>query len=379
MRFFHLSDLHLGKRLSEIDLLPDQIEFLDVVVQAVKDKKPDALLIAGDIYDRSIPPTQAVEALDKFLTELSQTSTAVIIVSGNHDSAERLGFASDILSRNNIHISSVYNGKVEPVVLYDGFGKVNFYPLPFFKPAHVRSYFENEINDYNSAAKALIEAMNIDCSERNILIAHQFFTASGVETLKCDSESVSVGELDNIDAEIISCFDYVALGHLHRAQCIGYDYIRYCGSPIKYSLSEYDNNKCYLDITLDQKGELIINKEAMLTKHDLRLIKGGLEDLIAKAEFSEDYIWAKLTDETPAVEALNRLRTVYPNVIHIEYCQKEKQTKLSKTAANGDFYTKDSSQLFFDFYKAMLNKDINNDQLKYMNKLIDKVREGLNK
>ena len=235
MRFIHLSDLHIGKRVNEFPMLEDQEFILTKILNIIDEQKPDGVIIAGDVYDKSVPSAEAVELFDDFLVRLSKRDMKVFVISGNHDSAERIAFGGRLMDKSGIYMSPVYNGKIEPVALSDEFGDVNIYMLPFVKPSNVRRFFpESEITSYTDAVKVAIDSMNIDTAKRNILITHQFVTGA----TRTESEDVSVGGTDNVDVSVFDSFDYVALGHIHRSQKCGSEYIRYSGTPLKYSFSE---------------------------------------------------------------------------------------------------------------------------------------------
>ena len=261
MKFIHLSDLHIGKRVNEISMIEEQEHILNQILQIIDDEKPDAVIIAGDVYDKSVPTTEAVELLDSFLFRLSKRDAEVFIISGNHDSSERLAFGSRLIDQSGIHIAPVYRGEVAKHFV----NGVNIYLLPFIKPAHVRPYFEDEkINTYNDALRVAVNAMNIDPAQRNILVTHQFVTGSS----RTESEDVSVGGTDNIDAEVFADFDYVALGHIHRPQNCGSEKIRYCGTPLKYSFSEAKDEKSVTVGELDENKNLTIRTIPLTPKHD---------------------------------------------------------------------------------------------------------------
>ena len=243
MKLIHLSDLHLGKRLNEYSMLEDQEYILREIVRIVKDEMPDAVIIAGDIYDKSVPPAEAVQLFDEFLFKLSECRTEVFVISGNHDSPERIAFGSRIMDSGGIHMSPVYDGKVFPFSMKDEYGTVNIYMLPFIKPAHVRRFCDEECREkiitYTDAMRHAVSGMNINSADRNILITHQFVTGAA----RSESEEISVGGTDNVDADVFDVFDYVALGHIHSPQNCGSERIRYCGTPLKYSFSEAKNTK----------------------------------------------------------------------------------------------------------------------------------------
>lgn len=272
MKFMHLSDLHLGKRVNEYSMLEDQEYILKKIIGIADSEACDAVLIAGDIYDKSVPSAEAVQLFDDFLVQLAKRKLQVFVISGNHDSPERIAFGSRIMDAEGIHISPVYNGDIKPVTLKDEFGIINIYMLPFIKPANVRRYCDEEINSYTDALKYVISKMNVNTTQRNILITHQFVTGS----VRSDSEEISVGGSDNVDAYVFEPFDYTALGHIHSPQKCGSEKIRYCGTPLKYSFSEAKDKKSVTIAELLEKGKLNIRTVELIPQHDLVEIRDQL-------------------------------------------------------------------------------------------------------
>ncbi|MCR5747302.1 MAG: exonuclease SbcCD subunit D, partial [Lachnospiraceae bacterium] len=320
MKFIHLSDLHLGKRIYETSMLEDQEYILKEILSVIIEEKPNGVLIAGDVYDRSVPSEDAMRLWDSFLIRLSKTGIPVYAISGNHDSAIRFSDHSELVETSKIYLSPAYNGNVKCCTLEDRYGKLNIYLLPFIKPAVVRSIFpDEEIRDYTDACRVAVEHMNTDQKERNILVAHQFVTGA----LKCDSEEVTVGGLDNVDASVFDGFDYVALGHIHGKQAIGRETVRYCGTPLKYSFSEKDHKKSVTIVELEEKGTVNIREIPLIPKHDLREIRGTYDELMLKENYEntakDDYIHAVLTDENDVIDAMAKLRVVYPNLMKVTY------------------------------------------------------------
>jgi len=320
MKLIHLSDLHIGKRVNEISMLEDQEFILTQILGILDTEKADAVLIAGDVYDKSVPSAEAVTLFDDFLFRLSKRKLPVFIISGNHDSSERLSFGSRLMEGSGIHISPVYGGSVSPVVLSDSFGTVSFWLLPFLKPAHVRRYFpEESIESYTDAVRAAIRAMSPDFASRNVLLTHQFVTGAAT----CESEEISVGGSDNVDASVFDGFDYVALGHIHGPQNIGSNRVRYCGTPLKYSFSEEHHHKSITVVELGEKGDLTLHLQPLTPKHDLRTIRGTFEEVTSKAFLestqTQDYLHIILTDEEDVPEALGKLRLIYPNILKLSY------------------------------------------------------------
>lgn len=357
MKFLHLADLHIGKRVNEFDLKEDQKYILDRILEICDENRPDAVLIAGDLYDRSVPPGEAVELLDEFLTQLSSRGLPVFAVSGNHDSPERLDFGSRIMRRNGVTIAGSFRGHMEKTTLSDKFGPVNVWLLPFLKPALAEPYFPPEqTGTYEDAVRAAIGASEIPEKERNVLVAHQFVTAFGTQPETCDSETVSIGGADQVDASVFAAFDYVALGHLHGPQRIGRPAVRYAGSPLKYSFSEARQKKSVTFVELKEKGRVEISTVPLVPLHDMREIRGPITELTKpeNAEFGsrEDYIRATLTDEHAVADAAERLRAVYPNLMCIDFeSARTSETGPSKTAASGDVAHRTPQELFEEFYR----------------------------
>ena len=368
MKLMHIADLHIGKRLNEFSLLEDQKYILQEILRIVDEFKPSGILMAGDIYDKSVPTGEAVEVLDEFLTELVSRNLPLFIVSGNHDSAERLNFGSRIMKQNGVHIAGTFDGALKHIAIKDEFGLVNIYLLPFIKPAMVNQYYsDTDIQSYEDAVKAVIDATQINEQERNILVAHQFITSGSKQPERSDSETIAIGGLDNIDASVFDTFDYVALGHLHGPQSIGREMIRYAGSPLKYSFSEARQHKSVTILELVQKGTLHIQTVPLTGLRDMKEIKGPLEELVrvgaSLPEISQDYIRAILTDEDEVYDAIGQLRQVYPNMMRIDFenCR-SRQDSNSKTAASGDIARKSPSELFEEFYVKQNNLEMTHEQ-----------------
>lgn len=375
MKFLHLSDLHLGKRVNEFSMLEDQAYILTKIIGVIDDEKPDVLLIAGDLYDKSVPSAEAVELLDDFLTRLSSRHLKVFLISGNHDSPERIAFGSRLMDGSGIHISPVYNGDIEPCSLTDEFGVVNIYMLPFVKPAHVRRcYPEKEIDSYTDALRIVIDQMKIDTSKRNVLIAHQFVTGA----LRSDSEDVSVGGLDNADASVFDGFDYVALGHIHRPQNIGKRSVRYCGTPLKYSFSEADQEKSLSVIELLGKGDMEFHTVPLTPRHDMREIKGSYMELTSKSYYEgsavEDYLHITLTDEEDIIDAVGKLRVIYPNLMKLDYDNRRTRSAVS-VGRMDDIEKLTPLQLFSKFYEKQNNLPLSEVQSAFSEKLIRDIWE----
>ena len=375
MKFIHLSDLHLGKRVYDFNLSRDQEYILKEILKVIDSEAPDAVIIAGDIYDKSVPSTEAVEMLDEFLYQLSRRSLQVFVISGNHDSPERLAFASRLISFTGIHISPVYNGAVEPTVLADEHGPVNVYLLPFIKPAHVRRFFPDmKIESYNDALGAVIETLQIDRSRRNILVTHQFITGA----VHSDSEEITVGGTDNIDAAVFEAFDYVALGHIHGPQNMGSKRIRYCGTPLKYSFSEANHEKSVTVVNIEEKENLSVRTVPLRPLRDLREIEGTYEELTYRPDYegtnTEDYLHITLTDEEDIPDAIGKLRLIYPNLMSLDYNN-------SRTRAAGvlsdleDVDHKSPLVLFEEFYEQQNGRPMSDEQKNFAREIMENIWE----
>lgn len=375
MKLLHLSDLHLGKRVNEVSMLDDQAFILQQILGIIDEAQPDAVLIAGDVYDKSVPSAEAVTLFDDFLVKLSKRKLPVLVISGNHDSPERLSFGSRLLDASGIHISPVYNGVIRPIVLHDAYGPVSFWVLPFLKPAHVKRFFpEDDIESYTDACRAAVSHMDIDRSARNILLTHQFVT--GAQT--CESEELSVGGTDNVDASIFDCFDYVALGHIHNPQNIGSNRIRYCGTPLKYSFSEAAHQKSVTLVTLGEKGELHLELYPLRPKHDLREIRGSFAEVTDRTFYTntptDDYLHVILTDEDDVPEAVGKLRLIYPNLMKLSYDNTRTREDNVIDAAS-DVQRKTPLELFEELYELQNNQAMSEEQRKFTQDLIESIWE----
>lgn len=376
MKILHLSDLHFGKRLNNFSLLEDQYHVNRQIFKLAKDTHIEAVIIAGDVFDRQIPSAGAVQLFDDFLNFWAELNLPVFIISGNHDSAERLSFGAHIFSQNNIYISPVYNGQIKPISLNDAYGKINFYLLPFIKPATVRPFFPDEkINSYTEAVQTVLNNLPLNKDERNILIAHQFVTGAVLS----DSEEIVVGGLDNVDAHVFDAFDYVALGHIHTPQTILRDSIRYCGTLLKYSFSEANQQKCATVIDIKAKGQMDITAYPVKPLHDMRKIKGTYAELTDRQNYigtdTDDYILATLTDEEDVPDAIGRLRSIYPNIMQLDYDNIRTRTRNNIEAV--DINTaKAPLELFGEFYKLQNNQPLNETQSQIMQDLIAAIWEG---
>jgi len=375
MRFLHLSDLHIGKRVREISMLDDQAYILDEILSITDSQNPDSILIAGDIYDKTVPQVEAVRLFDDFLTSMAQRNKSVFIISGNHDSSERLSFGSRIMKSRKIYISSIFEGFLKPVCLSDFFGEINIYMLPFVKPANIRDFFpDKKIETYNDAIKAIIESLQIDKSKRNILMAHQFVTGA----IRSDSEEISVGGLDNVDAEIFESFDYVALGHIHTRQWILKESIRYCGTPLKYSFSEVNQSKSVTILDLNEKGNISISEVPLVPKHNMREIKGLYSELALfknyKGTKTDDYMHITLTDENYIPDAVGKLSSIYPNIMKLDY-DNLRTSKEQTVSGREDIQKKLPLELFDEFYSIQNNAGMDEEQKELLLSIIQEVWE----
>ena len=378
MKLLHISDLHIGKKFRETDFTQDQIHILNEIIEITDTEKPDGIIIAGDVYDRSVPPAGAVNIFDDFLTRLEMRNIHVFIISGNHDSPERLNYGKEILGKNRIYIAGTFKGELEKIVLEDEYGPLNMYLLPFIKPSVVSNYHrESNIESYETAAKLVIDAANIDISQRNILTAHQFVTNAGVEPEKSDSEVLSIGGLDNIDASVFDSFDYVALGHIHRPQKIGRVTVRYCGTPLKYSFSECNHKKSITCMEIKEKGNITITQIPLHPVRDMRVIKDKLENLLHDSKHigknCEDYIHAIITDEEDIYDPIGKLRTVYPNILLLEVENTKTSMNENSKSSASDVENKSPMDLFVEFYMNQNNVDLTDRQKSIMYEIFEEL------
>ena len=375
MKFIHLSDLHIGKRVNEFSMLEDQEYILTEIINIIDRENTDCVMIAGDVYDKSVPSAEAVQLFDDFLCRLARRKLQVFVISGNHDSPERIAFGSRLMNMSGIHMSPVYNGHVDPFEMHDEYGTVNIYMLPFVKPANVR-LFENkkEISTYTDALRAAVEEMNIDTSRRNIIVTHQFVTGA----MRSDSEEISVGGTDNVDASVFECFDYTALGHIHKPQNIISEKIRYCGTPLKYSFSEANNIKSVTVAELNEKNNLSVRTIPLVPKYDMREIKGTYAELTLKSTYESincnDYMHITLTDEENIPDAIGKLKVIYPKIMKLDY--DNKRTRSAQHFDEGcEAESKSPIELFTEFYQKQNNQPMCQEQLKFSEQLIQKIWE----
>lgn len=384
MKFFHLSDLHIGKQLHRYNLKEDQQVILKEVITYAKELRPDAIVIAGDIYDKSVPSAEAVNVFDEFLTDLSEITPEIpiLIISGNHDSPDRLKYASEILKRHHIYLAGNVPERpeehIEKVTLHDAYGEVNFYLLPFMKPAYVKNIFvDGTPETYSDAVKEIIKREKIDYKDkRNVLVSHQFYVGEKAESPEtCDSEVFSVGGINNVDIGSVKEFDYVALGHLHGAQCIGKPEIRYCGTLLKYSVSESTQNKSLTVVTLKAKGEKPeIENYPLHPLRDVRKKKGTLDEIIKEAQETEkdDYISITLTDEIDPYKPKEQLERIFSHILEIRVDNQRTRTKLKEM--DEELVMKDPFTSFAEFYKEMQGREMNGEEETIMKEIFDKAK-----
>jgi len=373
MKFIHISDLHLGKRVNEYSMLEDQAYILKEILKVIDGETPDGVLIAGDVYDKAIPPAEAVQLFDDFLWALAGRGLQVFVISGNHDSPERLAFGGRLMEGSGIHMAPVYQGKVAPVVLEDRYGPVKVWLLPFVKPVHVRRHFpEEEIRSYTDALQVAVDQMELDGESRHVLVTHQFVTGGE----RSDSEEISVGGADNVDGTVFQGFDYVALGHLHGPQNVGSEKIRYCGTPLKYSFSEVGHKKSVTVVELGEKGVLEVRTVPLIPLRDLREIRGTYMEVTARSFYQgtniQDYLHITLTDEEDVHDALGKLRVIYPNLMKLDYDNR-------RTRAGGQLITEEQAEskhpldLFGAFYQQQNNQPMSREQQDFVAGLIEKI------
>lgn len=375
MKLIHLSDLHLGKRVNEYSMLEDQEYILKEIINIIDDENPDGVIIAGDVYDKSVPSAEAVQLFDDFLVSLAKRRLQVFVISGNHDSPERIAFGSRIMDAGGIHMSPVYNGDITPISMQDEHGTVDIYMLPFIKPAHVRRFCDEEITSYTDAVRYAISRMNINHNNRNVMVTHQFVTGAR----RSESEEISVGGTDNVDASAFEEFDYAALGHIHSPQNCGSDRIRYCGTPLKYSFSESKDKKSVTVVELGEKGGVAYKTVDLVPKHDLVELKGTYEELTLKSfyentSWQEGYTHITLTDEEDIPDAIGKLRTVYHRLMKLDYDNKRTRNNAQINGTDND-ESKSPFELFAEFYELQNNQPMNEEQTDFMRKLIEDIWE----
>lgn len=376
MKCIHLSDLHIGKRVNEFSMLEDQAYILTKIINIIDAEKPDAVLISGDVYDKTVPSAEAVSLFDDFLVRLSKRHLKVFVISGNHDSPERIAFGGKIMDAQGVYMSPVYQKDIEPIVMADTYGDICIYMLPFIKPAHVRAQFpEEKIESYNDALKVAVDHLKADKTVRNILLTHQFVTGSE----RTDSEELSVGGSDHVSAQIFDDFDYVALGHLHKPQFMGRESLRYCGTPLKYSFSEASHQKSVTVVDVKEKGNMEIRTVPLVPLRDMVELKGTYMALTSKAFYEglnrEDYYHITLTDEEDVPEAMNKLRVIYKNIMKLDY---DNQRTRSSAVIEGveDIKSKSPLTLVGELYELQNNQPLSEDQRIFLEEMIERIWEG---
>ena len=370
MKIMHLGDLHIGKSLGDFDLYEDQKYILEQILNLIKEKSVDALLIAGDVYDKAIPGEKSVQLLDYFLKRLVTAGIKTYMISGNHDSDERLNFGSSLFESNHIYINSKFKGILKKYSLYDEFGELNIYLLPFVKASQVQHFFpEEKIDSYDMAVRTILKHSDFDACKRNILVAHQFVAGKDDPEI-AGSEGLSVhnvGMVEKIGYGSLAEFDYVALGHIHSPQSVGLKHIRYCGSPLKYSLSEVNNNKSVPIITFKDKGEVLVEFAPLLPMRDIRHLRGNIKNLLDKKNISmeNDFIYATLTNEDIVNDAMGIFREYYPNTVKIDYdnshTKEIENVDITRITQNKTF-----DELIKDFYMQMYSCDMGEEELEIM-------------
>lgn len=376
MKFLHIADLHIGKCLNQKSLLEDQKIILDQIVKYMEDYNVEVLMLAGDIYDKQIPSKEAVNLFNDFLCDLIlKHHYKVYIISGNHDSVERLNFASSILKNEGLYIETYANAPISKYEFHDEFGKVNLYMLPYSSPLYTRVKFDSTCNNYSEMIKYYVENSNIDFSKRNILLTHHTFLHNNMASFSDSEVRFNIGGTEGIDAAYFKDFDYVALGHLHNPQYVNRHHIRYSGSILKYSDSEVNINKVALMVELKEKGNIEITELPLTPLHDLKKIKGTIDELLVNPDvLDEDYVYVTLTNDTIIPYAMKRIRVKYPNALSLTYERLSKQL-IDKTIDTTDFKEKSIKDQFNEFYKFINNKELSDNQISILNKILEKVEE----
>ena len=377
MKFLHISDLHIGKRVNEFSMTEDQKYILNQILRIAEQERAEAVLIAGDVYDKSMPSAEAVQIFDWFLTGLADLGKTVIAVSGNHDSPERIAFGGELMRGRGVYVSPVYRGEALEVALRDEYGDISVHLLPFLKPATLRHALEGRQEEeenrlpesYQEALEIAVKRMEIDVKKRNILVAHQFVTGAG----RCDSEEVAVGGMDNVDASVFDDFDYVALGHIHSPQSVGRETVRYCGTPLKYSFSEAEQEKSVTVLEMGEKGDVVLSTVPLVPLRDMRKIRGSYGEVMSRSFYqdtnTEDYVQITLTDEEDIPDGLQKLRTVYPNLMQVAYDNsRTRQDRTVEAAEQAE--RKSELELFGEFFELQNNQTMSAEQAAYMEKLI---------
>ena len=371
MRFLHIADLHLGKQMNDVSLLPDQEYMLEQIASIAESEGAEAVLIAGDVYQRSSPQAEAMALFDRFVSRLSEAGKKVFIISGNHDSALRISYFSSLLRASQVYVSEAFEGKMQSVSLRDGAGEIVVWLLPFLRPSQVKRYLpEEKIVSYQDAAEAVLRQTPIDPKKRNILLCHQFIT--GCET--SDSEERAVGGLDNIDASVFDGFDYVALGHIHKPQRVLRDTLRYAGSPLKYSFSEANHKKSAVVVDVEEKGEIRVRAVPLHPLHDVRLLEGTMAELM-EMDYSEDYLWITVHDELVPPDARVTLSTNFPNMMKFSVINSKTKMDMDVLASQS-MENKSVTELFSDFYRLQNNdQDLSEAHRRVIDRVLGEMEE----
>ena len=375
MKLIHLSDLHLGKRVNEFSMLEDQRYILKQILTIIDQEAPDGVLIAGDVYDRPVPSAEAVTLLDDFLVELARRGAPVFLISGNHDSPERLSFAGRLVEERHIYLSPVYDGTVHPVTLTDQWGEVDVFLLPFVKPVHLRRCFPEEtIERYTDAVRCAVAHMDLNPARRNVLVTHQFVTGAQ----RCESEELSVGGSDNVDASVFAPFDYVALGHIHGPQNVDGERVRYCGTPLKYSFSEARHQKSVTVAELGPKGNLTVRTVPLTPRRDMLELRGTYLEVSAREFYQnldrEAYIRVTLTDEEDVPDAMGKLRILYPNLMRLDYDNRRTRSGVEMLEAM-EVEQQSPLELFASLYEQQNGGPMSPEQREYLTSLMEHVWE----
>ena len=377
MKNLHLADLHLGKRVNEKSMIEDQKYILDQIITLIKEESVGIVLLCGDIYDKSIPTIEAIHLLDEFLDQLSKMAIKVLMISGNHDSIDRLSFGKSLFTRSNLYIASQFENEIEKITVKENGITVNFYMLPFVKSAYISHIFQLQTDSYEECFRYLIEHTKIDEEETNILLSHQFVTANKKNPELSDSETSSLGGIDNIDFHIFDPFDYVALGHIHKPQAMGREMVRYAGSILKYSFSEIHMDKKATILTIDAKKEISLSFHPLKPLRDMREIECSLEELLKKqCEIGnqEDYMHVILTDEEQILDAIGKVRTIYPNVMQISFKNRRHMKQLESAQIKEDQISDQSpAELFEQFYKMQNHIDLDEKRLQLVLSVFEEV------
>lgn len=371
MKFLHTADLHLGKQMNDLSLMEDQAAVLDQIVQVAVDEDVQAVLIAGDVYQRSTPQAEAMAMFDRFVSRLAEAGKMVMIISGNHDSAQRISYFSSLVRDAGVHLTEDFTGELQHVTLQDAYGPVTVWLMPFLRPAQVRRVWpEEKIASYQDAVAAVIRHAEIDCTKRNVLMCHQF--VSGCVT--CDSEEMSVGTLDQIDGAILVDFDYVALGHIHGPQKVLRETMRYAGSPLKYSFSEVRHHKSVTIVEMYEKGDTQVRTVPLYPLRDVRCVEGLLKDLMDEL-YTEDYVWITIHDELPPPDAKVSLSVNHPNMLKFSVVNSRTKTDQDVRAAEM-MEKKTVQELFNDFYRLQNNDQLPSEgHLQVLSQLIKELEE----